>query len=206
MAKDETGLVTRGILLFVGVAIIAVVALWFALPVFQGTGPKEEEPIPAHPTVSVLVVPQGPFPANVPWAALYAVQNDDNLPSLPGFQIRYNAVIALLRRGSTKNQSHTLAILCEILSEKKQMVNFRIETKEGGSVADVGAARRTVLNGLKAFLQWHQKVKSSKRFQPDAADVIRVREAVERLKESSNQALQEQAEATLVAVWSNDTV
>lgn len=201
MAKDETGLVTRGILLFALVAIIAGVALYFALPIFQTSEPKTTEEIPAETPTSVLVAPQAPFPANVPWGALYLVQNDENLPSPRGFQIRYNAVLALLRRGSTKNQAHILSLLCEILNEKKQMANFRIEKKGGGSVADVAAARRTVLNGLKAFVEWHEKVESSKSFRPDGADVKRVYKAVERLKESSNQALREEAEATLAAVW-----
>src|ERR1700736_1810414 len=44
------------------------------------------------------------------------------LPSAPGWEIRYNATVALARRGSPQLP---LGVLCEMLDEDRQMRNFR---------------------------------------------------------------------------------
>jgi len=76
-------------------------------------------------------------------------------PSAPGWQVRYNAAIALARRGSAKTP---WPLLREMLDEKQQFRNFtdpEAGAKKGEP--DEAAARSTVLEALKAVAEWHRK-------------------------------------------------
>jgi hypothetical protein len=76
-------------------------------------------------------------------------------PSAPGWQVRYNAAIALARRGSAKTP---WPLLREMLDENQQLRNFtdpEAGAKKGEP--DEAAARSTVLETLKAVAEWHRK-------------------------------------------------
>jgi hypothetical protein len=76
-------------------------------------------------------------------------------PSAPGWQVRYNAAIALARRGSA---STPWPLLREMLDDKLQLRNFtdpEAGAKKGEP--DEAAARSTVLETLKAVAEWHRK-------------------------------------------------
>src|SRR5438105_2930369 len=97
MAQEDKGLVMRGLLLLtaIGILVAAVLAIVFWRP--QTPPPAVEKP-PEHFIPSVVLPPVGDFPCAVHWAAI--AQLGQSLPSAPGFDIRYNAAVALARRGS----------------------------------------------------------------------------------------------------------
>ena len=90
------------------------------------------------------VAPPTPIPADLPAE-----------PSAPGWQVRYNAAIALARRGSAKTP---WPILREMLDENQQLRNFTDpEAGAKKTEPDEAAARSTVLEALKAVAEWHRK-------------------------------------------------
>jgi hypothetical protein len=78
----------------------------------------------------------------------------DVKPSDKGWQIRYNATLALLVKGS---KHLPFKEVLEMLDENKQLKNFRVKLKSGQEVADESGARKTILNALKAITEWHNK-------------------------------------------------
>ncbi|HEX3313849.1 MAG TPA: hypothetical protein VHR72_03105 [Gemmataceae bacterium] len=90
------------------------------------------------------VPPPTPIPADLPAEA-----------SAPGWQVRYNAAIALARRGSAKTP---WPIFREMLDENQQLKNF-MDPEAGAkkNEPDEAAARSTVLEALKAVAEWHRK-------------------------------------------------
>jgi hypothetical protein len=77
-----------------------------------------------------------------------------------GREIRYNATLSLAVIGSDKVR---LDLLREMLDEDKQLKYAWVKLKNGQTVSDEAAGRKTVLNALKAFVEWHDKVKAGKR-------------------------------------------
>lgn len=75
-------------------------------------------------------------------------------PSAKGWEVRYNAALALARRGSASAPWETIA---EMLDEKQQLRNFRLKIQGGKDLGDEGAARGVVLNALQAVRQWREK-------------------------------------------------
>ncbi len=186
--KDESGLVQRGLILFAGLALIAGVILFI---IFSQPGEKKTKPqnLQAHHLAVLAVSPTNSFPGNLPWAPL--VQILDAMPSSKGRDIRYNATIALARRGSEKLN---FAVLLEMLDEKKQMLNFQEETKDGTIVVNETKARRTVILALKAFSAWHKQNEGNKKFGANSADLININRAVDQLTKSSNPVVRTEAE------------
>jgi hypothetical protein len=117
-------------------------------------------------------------------------------PSSPGWEIRYNAAQALARHGSAEVP---LDVLAEMLDEQKQLKNFRAVGKNGRDVPDEAAARRTVINALKAVALWHEKPEVIARVRQRAPKELEaIYQAVAKLTESSvvdlrNEALRAQA-------------
>lgn len=111
-----------------------------------------------------------------------------------GFEIRYNAVVALARRGSPKIDPERIELLKEMLDEPVQLYNWRVRIVEGKEVAfekagaDPVAARTCVESALKAIVELHHK-------RPDL-DLSALKPAIEKLKQSSNPALRTEAERT----------
>lgn len=187
-ADLDAGLWQRGLLLFLFVAAIAGTALYVAL-YRPPAPPAEEHPHQAEALVPLLVSPQAIFPASITWAAVQ--QLHENLPSAPGWEIRYNATLALARRGSAQLP---LEVLSEMLDEPKQMHNFRVRLQDGRNAPDETAARRTVLSALEAFVPWHKQMAEKKKFGTANADLQHVYDAVRQLTQSSNLVLRTEAE------------
>jgi hypothetical protein len=116
-------------------------------------------------------------------------QETQAITKSPGLKVRYNATIALARRGSPRVR---IAVLKQMLDEKAQMQNFRRTQKDGKEVADEALARQTVLAALKAAAQLHRR-------QP-TRDLSELRPLIENLTASDNAAVRTEAKTTLLAL------
>jgi hypothetical protein len=186
--EQDKGLTRRGLLLLALMAALAVVVLGV---LFRG-GDRAAPPARPRPEpVAVLAVSPGPvFLATLPWPAL--VRTAEDLPSPPGWKVRYSAAIALARRGS----AHVpLDLLREMLDEERQLKNCRVRLKDGREVPDEGEARRIVVNALKAVVAWHEHADAVRSLGADPR-LQAVYSAVDRLAHSPNVALRKEAEAT----------
>jgi hypothetical protein len=187
MAQDR-GLVQRGLIMLgfmLALVTLVLLVLWR-----RPTAPEQKAT--EHPELVALSVPNpgAVFPAHVNWAALAKLS--EMLSSSPGWEIRYNAAIALARRGSV---NVPLDILASMLDEQRQMRNFRAKLADGTEVADEVAARRTVLNALQAVMEWHKfKAAVDKVGKDNPAELRMVYAAIECLVHSSNAVLKEEAE------------
>jgi hypothetical protein len=186
MAQDR-GLVLRGLVLLGSMLVLAMLVYFVLLR--RPTPP--DATATEHPELVALSVPNAGavFPAHVDWAALAKLS--EVLPSSPGWEIRYNAAIALARRGSV---NVPLDILASMLDEQRQMRNFRAKLADGKEVADEVAARRTVLNALQAVMEWHKFKAAVEKVGKDNPELRKVYAAIERLLQSSNAVLKEEAE------------
>jgi hypothetical protein len=78
--------------------------------------------------------------------------------SAPGWEVRYNASIALARRGSESIiQDRVKDTLLEMLDEEQQMRNFRHTTKDGKDVSDAGEAQLTMITAMQALAEAHRR-------------------------------------------------
>lgn len=111
--------------------------------------------------------------------------------SPPGWEIRYNAVTALARRGSDRVRDH-LEVLGEMLDEHRQLQNFRTTLKDGHDVADEQAAHATVVSALKAVTELHEKKPS--------LDLSTLAPVIEKLTHSDNLIVRNEAERTRLAL------
>jgi len=105
-----------------------------------------------------------------------------------GWEIRYNAAIALARRGSDK-AGQRLDILKEMLDEQQQRVNFA-KRDANPPVVDEAGASSTVLNALKAIAHLHKE--------NPKLDLSELKESINKLTQSSNPALRAEAEQTRI--------
>ena len=109
--------------------------------------------------------------------------------SRPGWAVRYNATVALARRGSEKVEDEQVwENLQEMLDEDQQLRNSRRKLKEGTEVADEAAARITVITALQAIDELHGK-------RPDM-DLSGLDPAIEKLSHSGNLAVSTAAKKT----------
>jgi hypothetical protein len=108
-----------------------------------------------------------------------------------GWEIRYNATVALARHGSDKIKDR-IEVLDEMLDENQQLANCRTTTKDGQEVTDLQAATGTVTNALKAIAELHRR-------RPEM-DLSSLNPAIDKLTQSSNAALRTEAERTRVAL------
>ena len=111
-------------------------------------------------------------------------------PSARGWEIRYNATLALARRGSdeVKKNEQVWENLNEMLDEEQQLRNFRIKNPDGSEVSDEPAARMTVISALQAIDELHSR-------RPDM-DLSGLLPAIEKLTSSSNVAVRTEATRT----------
>ncbi len=117
--------------------------------------------------------------------------------SAPGWEIRYNAAVALARRGSLQTP---WPVILEMLDERQQLRNFRVKLRNGQEVADEEDARRTVENALLAVGQWHKKHTASE-FATLPSDLEHVYAQVDRLAQEGNPSIRVQAERTRNALF-----
>jgi hypothetical protein len=115
---------------------------------------------------------------------------------VPGLETRYNATVALLRRGSDQFR---FGILLEMLDEELQLSNFRVERKNGEEVADEPTARSTIVGALRALIEYHKQQPDGLYKRP-AAELDQLKLALDKLTHSSNPTLQSEAERTRAAL------
>ena len=109
--------------------------------------------------------------------------------SSAGWEVRYNATVALARRGSDMVKDEGVwDNLTEMLDEEQQMRNFRRANKDGKEVSEAGAAHLTVIAGLQAVNELHKK-------RPDM-DLAGLNAAIEKLTHSGNLAVNTEAKRT----------
>lgn len=110
-------------------------------------------------------------------------------PSAPGWEVRYNATLALAHRGSDNIKDERVwELLKEMLDEEQQLRNFRRKLKDGGEVSDDGPARLTVIGALQAVNELHRR-------RPDL-DLADLNATIEKLTQSSNIAVRTEAKRT----------
>lgn len=185
--SQDTGLIKRGLLLLAMMAALVVVLL---VVIFQRTGGH----VPAameRPELSAvaLVRTDIAFPGSVSWIGLY--QFGEAFPTAPGWQIRYNAALALARRGSP---NVPWDLFQEMLDEKRQMRNFRAQLQDGKVVPDEASARLTMLSALRAASEWHKKQTGVKK--DASAQLSEVYAVVDKLASHPIMEIKTQAENT----------
>src|SRR5262249_39127086 len=119
-------------------------------------------------------------------------QGEEALTRAPGLKIRYNATIALARRGSDKSR---LGVLQEMLDVEHQRENFRVKRRDGQVVPDEPTVGLTVSTALQAVAELH-------RHRP-ARDLSQLESAVASLTRSDNSALRNEAAKTQAALARN---
>lgn len=113
--------------------------------------------------------------------------------SSPGWEVRYNAALALARRGSDKAKDPAAwDTLQEMLDEQQQLRNFRVQMRDGREVPDESAARLTVISALRAVTELHRK-------QP-GIDLTELNEPIAKLARSDNALLSKEAKQTQLAL------
>jgi hypothetical protein len=108
-------------------------------------------------------------------------------PKMQGLGIRYQAAMALARRGSGKAP---LALLGEMLDEESMKQRFHHQLKDGQDVPDPAVGYQTLVNTLKAVAELHRK--------NPRLDLAALRPAIETLAHSDNAAVRAEAEKTLL--------
>lgn len=156
MAQEDKGLVLRGMLLL---ALIGVLVTFVLVIIFWNTPqPRATSEPAADVLVPAVIMPSAStFPASVPWAAIYELSA--RAPSIPGWEVRYNAATTLARRGSSNVPWPHIR---EMLDEKQQMRNYRVRRADGREVVDEAAARANMISALRALAAWHEKKAGTK--------------------------------------------
>ena len=101
-------------------------------------------------------------------------------PEEPGRrEVRYNAALALARRGSPHvKDPEVWDMLLEMLDEEQQLRNLRTKTDDGREVTDETGARTTVIGALQAVQELHRK--------EPKMDLAGLKEPIEKLTTDSN--------------------
>jgi hypothetical protein len=106
-----------------------------------------------------------------------------------GWEVRYNAALALAHRGSPQILDPVAwESLVEMLDEEQQLRNFTTRLTDGREVPDETAARLTVIGALKAVQSLHHS-------KPDL-DLSKLAEPLAKLEQSGNPAVRAEAEKT----------
>ncbi len=113
----------------------------------------------------------------------------ESITRVPGLKIRYNATVALARRGSDLVR---LDVLQEMLDEPLQRQNFVLKRKNGEEVADEATAQVTVASALQAVAELHRK--------KPQRDLSKLTPVIDEVAHSKNPALQAEAMRTLKAL------
>ncbi len=110
-----------------------------------------------------------------------------------GWEVRYNAALALARRGSPRvTDAHVWDTLLEMLDEDQQLRNFRTARPGGREATDETAARLTVIGALKAVQELHRR-------QP-GIDLSSLKEPIEKLAHSPNVPVSTEAKQAQLAL------
>ena len=183
----SSDIVMRGLVLLALMVMLAFAgfAIFFRKPSQPPTAVKMDVRTMAATLVQIQPAPG--FPAAL--GPLFAVA--DELPSTPGWRIRYQAVCTLAHRGSSKVRWD---IYRELLDEHRQFCNFREQLKDGREVIEESRARQMILRGLADLATWHNKQDDSKKV--PSPQLLEVYRAVDKLAQSSVPELSNQAQKT----------
>jgi hypothetical protein len=167
--------------------MILVVIGGFAL-LFWTRQPAPTIAVEAERMAPMLIQPGASFPASVGWGT--AVQFVDELPSQPGWRIRYQVARNFASRGSAKVD---WIVYREMLDEQRQLRNLRLRLEDGRLVTQEMIARQYIILYLKDLATWHKEQRAP------VAPSVELREvyaAVNKLAESPTHELRVQAEKT----------
>jgi hypothetical protein len=198
MAQEDKGLVLRGLFLLaaIGSLVAVVLAMLFWRPQTQPTPLKA---LPENAVPLLALPPLGAFPAGVSWYAIYEIGK--TMPSAPGWDIRYNAAIALARRGS---DAVPWASIREMLNERQQLTNNRVRLDDGQEVYDEAAARKIMVNALRALAVWHEKQSAAHEHEVPR-ELRAIYGVVDKLTESPLVELKEQAQKARATFFRGQT-
>jgi hypothetical protein len=110
----------------------------------------------------------------------------EDVVRVPGLKIRYNATVALARRGSEKVR---LGVLREMLDESQQQKNFILKQKGGDETPDQATATLTVTSALQAVAELHR--------QAPKRDLSELYPAIDELAHHADLTVRKEAERTL---------
>jgi hypothetical protein len=108
-----------------------------------------------------------------------------------GMEIRYKATEGLARRGAAAIGKR-LGVLAEMMDEEQQMRNFRIRYSGGSEITDDVAVASTLTSALRAVSELHRR-------RPEV-DISRLMPLVQKLRQSSNPFVRNEAERTTAAL------
>jgi hypothetical protein len=194
MANDsDAGLIKRGFILLGVMALLGATVLFI---LFQGSGTSKVHKSDRAPDLAwSLVVPSAPFPASVSWAAVHEMS--PFVASPVGWEIRLNAAATLARRGSDQVPWD---LFREMLDLDRMTVNCREQYQEGQEPPEA-SARDLVMVGLKALADWHEKRRAAGKSDAPTG-LTSIYEMVDRLADSPDTALREQARKTRATFFS----
>ena len=111
-----------------------------------------------------------------------------------GWEVRYNAALALARRGSPHVQDADVwDSLVEMLDEDQQLRNFRTKNEDGRETVDETGARATVIGALEVVQELHRK-------QP-RMDLSGLKAPIDKLAHSPNATVSVQARQALLTLF-----
>lgn len=139
--------------------------------------------------VLIFVVAQVWFQRGRP--AAEPVRSSSATRSSAGWEVRYNATLALARRGSPAVKNR-LDVLAEMLDEQQQRQNFRGTGKNGAEVPNEAEVFQTLSSTLKAVAELHRR-------RPDL-DLSELYPAVRKLTGADNAVLRGEALRTKEAL------
>jgi hypothetical protein len=190
IAAQDQGLAKRGLFL------LSIMLLLTTAVAFIALRPRGSETAPAQSRAELVALavatPVASFPGNPNWAALGLLAGE--MPSSPGWGVRYNAVIALCRTGSEKLP---LDVVAEMLDENQQLRNFRVPLKDGALAVDEQAAYGSILQTMAALAKWHQNAAAVQAVSPNNPELLRVYSAIDKLAQSNNPVLRDAAKEFL---------
>jgi hypothetical protein len=115
---------------------------------------------------------------------------DSQFTKTPGLRIRYNAAVALARRGSDRAP---VDVLAEMLDESAQLEQHRVRSKKDGRETDDKAtALDVVQTALRAAAELHRK--------NPRVNLAPLDTPIDRLKGSAGPAVRKEAERTREAL------
>ena len=105
-----------------------------------------------------------------------------------GWEVRYDAVLALAHRGSDKFLDPVvLDLVQEMLDEEQQLRNFRVTLKSGQEVTNAQAARMAILGTISSVRDFHEK--------KPTADLKPIGPAIDKLTKSQIPVIAKEARA-----------
>lgn len=115
-------------------------------------------------------------------------------PNVEAREIRYNAVLALLNRGSPHVKDEGVwELLTEMLDESRQLQTFQTHAGDGPTIPNETGARMTVIGALRAVRELHKK-------RPEI-DLSGLRPPLDKLKESTNATVRAEAGQALQSLF-----